>query len=644
MNKQSPFKLLEPYRQNERDIFFGREEETESLYKMVYQTNLTLVYGQSGTGKTSLIQCGLANKFDASDWFHISIRRNKDINESLRSSLEKYYKKRKSQDNELIQRLLKFRSSTAAKSKPGAGQSSGNKSIVELVEGIYGHYMKPVYLLFDQFEELFIFGSAEEQQEFYESIDTLLDSVSYCKAIFIMREEYIARLNRFERVIPELFEKRLRVEPMSNRKTREVIVRSCEAFNIEIGEESVPDSIIARVAGKDGVGLQWDENFRLVELPYLQVFLDRLWNQAMRLGGEPIVFNEALLQEVGTISDVLREFLGDRLRAFETEFGSRDQGVLFLKAFVSAKGTKAPRALSDIPGLLPDYNAKDIESFLRFFIANRLIRPLENSRFEMAHDSIAQHIADYTVAGRAMPQIQLNKQLSDIGALGFTPFTEDMAGEFFGRDDETKMLFDKVVNSPGRSLTLLYGPLSAGKTSLVRAGLVPRVGDLYDVYYHALSQSFFDKFLEGEVTYDEFVEFLFHEVEDTRLPDLIILDQFEEFYMWCPTDLRERLFNKLAKLIKEPERRHFLLVLREQYFAKLSDLEQIIPTIFDNRMRLEPMSMSDFKSVARSLARLQDLEFESEDVLENFIDKARIDGEVNLGVLLLLFQTVSQQV
>ena len=59
----SPFKFLDAYDSQDKEIFFGREEEIEQLYKLIFQTNLMLVYGQSGTGKTSLIQCGLANRF-----------------------------------------------------------------------------------------------------------------------------------------------------------------------------------------------------------------------------------------------------------------------------------------------------------------------------------------------------------------------------------------------------------------------------------------------------------------------------------------------------------------------------------------------------------------------------------------------------
>lgn len=48
---KSPFKFLDAYDQSDRDIFFGREQETQELYDRLFETNVVLLYGASGTGK-----------------------------------------------------------------------------------------------------------------------------------------------------------------------------------------------------------------------------------------------------------------------------------------------------------------------------------------------------------------------------------------------------------------------------------------------------------------------------------------------------------------------------------------------------------------------------------------------------------------
>lgn len=62
---RSPFKFLDSYQESDKDLFFGREEEVKDLYERINATKLLMVYGASGTGKTSIIECGLRNQFSA---------------------------------------------------------------------------------------------------------------------------------------------------------------------------------------------------------------------------------------------------------------------------------------------------------------------------------------------------------------------------------------------------------------------------------------------------------------------------------------------------------------------------------------------------------------------------------------------------
>ena len=210
------------------------------LYKMVFQTKLLLVYGQSGTGKTSLIQCGLANKFKRTDWFELFVRRKHNLNDALRQQIK------------------------ASAKTP----ISDDLTLPEMVESLFLDFYRPVYLIFDQFEELFILGTPEEQQQFIDDLAALHRSDVQCTVILVMREEYIAELYDFEKAIPSLFDKRLRVERMSNTNVREVITCTCEHFGISLDpQEATVDAIVNSVSeGRAGV-----------HLPYLQMYLDRMW-------------------------------------------------------------------------------------------------------------------------------------------------------------------------------------------------------------------------------------------------------------------------------------------------------------------------------------------------------------------------------
>src|SRR5215470_4171136 len=56
--------------------------------------------------------------------------------------------------------------------------------------------------------------------------------------------------------------------------------------------------------------------------------------------------------------------------------------------------------------------------------------------------------------------------------LGLHPFTEENQHYFFGRTAEIRDIFLRVREQP---LTVLYGQSGLGKTSLLRAGLIPKL-------------------------------------------------------------------------------------------------------------------------------------------------------------------------
>ncbi|MEV8437971.1 TIR domain-containing protein [Actinosynnema sp. NPDC051121] len=60
---------------------------------------------------------------------------------------------------------------------------------------------------------------------------------------------------------------------------------------------------------------------------------------------------------------------------------------------------------------------------------------------------------------------------------GLEPFTEKLTGLFFGRASETRDLAARVRADAGRGVVAVTGPSGCGKSSLLRAGLVPALGD-----------------------------------------------------------------------------------------------------------------------------------------------------------------------
>jgi WD40 repeat protein len=371
---KSPFKFLDSYTKDDREIFFGREREIEELYHRVFESKILLVYGVSGTGKSSLIHCGLANKFQETDWLPLNIRRGSNIIDSFAS-------------------VIKSSSIT-----PLTSEISTPGQFKKAVRSLYLDHYKPVFFIFDQFEELFIFGNKEEKKAVVQVIKVLVESEIQCRFIFVMREEYMAGITEFEKVIPTIFANRVRIEKMSHLNAIEAIKGPCKVENIDL-EDGFAEALLEKLSpeGTD------------VELTYLQVFLDRILRLATRelpppQGGQGgltlkarevqnIAFTLSLLSHVGNVSDLLGRFLEEQIK----ELDEPETGLTILKSLVSTKGTKKQLTEEEISNcsrtLGKDISPGIITEYLQKFVNLRIVRDKDDyNRFELRHDSLATKI------------------------------------------------------------------------------------------------------------------------------------------------------------------------------------------------------------------------------------------------------------
>lgn len=387
---KSPFKFLDPFTLEDRDSFFGREKEEKSLYRLVHKTKLAIVYGLSGTGKTSLIQCGLARQFEGPDWLPIFIRRQNNINISI--------------DN-AIQKIL-------------TDAPTENESLSTRINKIYKTYYRPVFLIFDQFEELFIFGKENEKDDQYErvtfirQIKDVLDNDCPCTIIISIREEYLGQLYSFEKAIPTFFDYRLRIEPMSGNTIHKVLDASFKKFNI-----TVEESQDANLDKYDSILKNVNSEKSSADLPYLQVYLDRFYredflrtypNNEENTEGVwlPIEFTQEEIKNFGTIEDVLDKFLDEQMKVIQENLSvngniiSKDLAKNILDAFVSEDGTKRPISIERQGNLItikegnkdfPQFDPQLLTQCIQSFENARLLR-INDESMELAHDSLAKII------------------------------------------------------------------------------------------------------------------------------------------------------------------------------------------------------------------------------------------------------------
>ncbi len=353
---KSPFKFLDSYTIVDRNIFFGRDQEITDLYRRIFESKILLVYGVSGTGKSSLINCGLASRFDDSDWLPVSVRRGSNIIDNLNEAFNK----------QAITPLKK------------------DLSVSEKLHSIYLDHFKPVYFIFDQFEELFISGSTEEKTSFIKLVREIVESETQSQLIFIIREEYLAGITEFESDLPEIFSNRFRVEKMKRANAIQAVEGPCKVHDIET-ETGFSKELIDKLcpAGNE------------IELTFLQIYLDRIFRIAEV--DNPVTgklkFSTEILSKAGSVSDLLGQFLEEQIR----ELDDPDTGMTILKSFVSVQGTKRLMNESEILDAIATFGTVVIEEnilkYLSKFVDLRILREKDEAgHFELRHDSLASKI------------------------------------------------------------------------------------------------------------------------------------------------------------------------------------------------------------------------------------------------------------
>src|ERR1017187_9292799 len=200
--------------------------------------------------------------------------------------------------------------------------------------------------------------------------------------------------------------------------------------------------------------------------------------------------------------------------------------------------------------------------------------------------------------------------------LGLGFYTEEYARWFFGRDRERQRI---IGNLRASRLTLLYAESGVGKSSLLRAGVAARLGELarkrvadqgspgyipvvFSVWgdeptgqliaeiEHAIKPFLpvgMNEALPREHGLDKAIEAATAATDATLL---VILDQFEEYFLYSSRETREgRFADELSRCVSRADlRANFLIALREDAYAGLGDrFKGKIANVYRNYLHLE---------------------------------------------------------
>src|SRR5579863_812266 len=208
---------------------------------------------------------------------------------------------------------------------------------------------------------------------------------------------------------------------------------------------------------------------------------------------------------------------------------------------------------------------------------------------------------------------------------GAQPFRDDEFSRrtFFGREPASVALTDQIL---ANRLVIVYAKSGLGKTSLLNAGVAPRlregnslplfvrVNDIKNGPMHSVFEGVKAEAERQQIEYNPgdttSLWSFFKTVEfwrnDILLTPVLILDQFEELFTLQSQEAREEFLSELGYLIRGiappsqpksespssegPPTIRVVLSLREDFLGLLEEASDHIPEILDHRYRLAPLT------------------------------------------------------
>ena len=264
-----------------------------------------MLYGPSGVGKSSLLRAAVAR--------------------SLRELPEE----------PLVIVFSRWSDDPATALAEAVGEASGsdpNGSPFEALERAQSG--RDVYVVLDQAEEYFLYHADDSGPgSFAETLPAVLAGPYRVNVLVSLREDSLAKLDRFTGRIPGLFSNTLRLDRLDRQAARSAIVRPVERFGELTGTDVVVEAgLVERVLDEVGAGqiepalgglgaVEGREDGARIEAPYLQLVMQRLWDEERSEGSTTLRIDT--LERLGGARQIVEEHLEGALAAAHTRAEGR---------------------------------------------------------------------------------------------------------------------------------------------------------------------------------------------------------------------------------------------------------------------------------------------------------------------------------
>lgn len=230
--------------------------------------------------------------------------------------------------------------------------------------------------------------------------------------------------------------------------------------------------------------------------------------------------------------------------------------------------------------------------------------------------------------------------------LGLNTYSKKDKRYFFGRDTDREALIHKI---DAFKITLLFAGSGVGKSSLLRASVIPKLESPTEHFYKVLYFKTWDgeeplKLLKLTINYE--FDLALSDVNEFKLKEIllmvssinnrstvIMLDQFEEFehYQKLSPNYNSYIEELSMALLDKGTNVKFVISMREDFALYLNEFKRKIPRLFDNLYRLEKLDKDNARAAIGLPAKLVGHPFDEGLIDEIYSDLGKNEIENRFG-------------
>lgn len=298
---ESPYVGPRPFERSHERLFFGRAREISDLLSLVAANRVTVIYAQSGVGKTSLLNAGLIPLLEMEEFEVLPQARVRGL---IPDSIPYHLIGNPYVFNTLISWAPEDMDPADLMDSTICNFLQDRDHAVDET----GFKLARV-AIFDQFEELFNFypDRWEQRRSFFNQLQDALILDEFLHLVLVIREDYIAQLDPYADIFSNNLRTRYRVERMSPSSALIAIVQPLEHFPQSFApgtaEQLVQELVKLRVESGDGKIEVIQGGF--VEPVQLQVVCQNLWRN---LPATVQIIDSQHLDSFGNVDQALQDF------------------------------------------------------------------------------------------------------------------------------------------------------------------------------------------------------------------------------------------------------------------------------------------------------------------------------------------------